>query len=86
MKSGMLAFGALIWAAPVFAQAPPDPLAPLPVPSPQQTQTSPAPAPTPVWPAHETVVPILGPPAPTQTAPAAAPPIASPPVVTVAVP
>jgi len=86
LKSGMLAFGALIWAAPVFAQAPPDPLAPLPVPSPQQTQTSPAPAPTPVWPAHETVVPFLGPPAPTQTAPAAAPPIASPPVVAVAVP
>ena len=30
MKSGLLAFGALIWAAPVFAQASPDPLAPLP--------------------------------------------------------
>jgi len=31
LKSGLLAFGALIWAAPVFAQATPDPLAPLPV-------------------------------------------------------
>jgi soluble lytic murein transglycosylase-like protein len=30
LKSGLLAFGALIWAAPVFAQASPDPLAPLP--------------------------------------------------------
>ncbi|HEX8840436.1 MAG TPA: lytic transglycosylase domain-containing protein [Sphingomicrobium sp.] len=30
MKSGLLAFGALIWSAPVFAQASPDPLAPLP--------------------------------------------------------
>src|SRR5438067_282865 len=32
LKSGMLAFGALIWSAPVFAQASQDPLAPLPTP------------------------------------------------------
>ena len=30
MKSGLLAFGALIWTAPLFAQPAPDPLAPLP--------------------------------------------------------
>lgn len=36
MKSGLLAFGALMCAAPVFAQASPDPLAPLPTPTPQQ--------------------------------------------------
>jgi len=30
LRSGVLAFGALIWAAPAFAQASPDPLAPLP--------------------------------------------------------
>jgi soluble lytic murein transglycosylase-like protein len=40
----MLAFGALIWAAPVFAQSSPDPLAPLPA-GPQQQQQQPAPAP-----------------------------------------
>lgn len=46
MKSGLLAFGALIWAAPVLAQSAPDPLSPLPaVPQPRQSQTpSPAPA------------------------------------------
>jgi len=30
VKSGLLAFGALVWAAPAFAQSAPDPLAPLP--------------------------------------------------------
>ena len=34
MKSGLLAFGALTWAVPVFAQPAQDPLAPLPVPAP----------------------------------------------------
>ena len=38
MKSGLLALGALAWAAPLFAQAAPDPLAILPVPPPQQDQ------------------------------------------------
>ena len=38
MKSGVIAFGTLIWAAPLFAQAASDPLAPLPTtPSIQQT-------------------------------------------------
>ena len=42
MKAGLFGFGSLIWAAPLFAQAAPDPLAPLPVsPSPPQA-TSPA--------------------------------------------
>ena len=40
MKSGLLAFGALIWAAPVFAQASPDPLAPLPLAQAQTSATS----------------------------------------------
>jgi soluble lytic murein transglycosylase-like protein len=38
LKSGLLAFGALVSAAPVFAQTAPDPLAVLPVPPPQQDQ------------------------------------------------
>jgi len=43
VKAGAIAFGSLIWAAPVFGQAASDPLAPLPVsPQPQQT-TIPAP-------------------------------------------
>jgi len=43
VKAGAIAFGSLIWAAPVFGQAASDPLAPLPVsPQPQQT-TNPAP-------------------------------------------
>ena len=36
MKSGLLAFGAMIWAAPIVAQPAPDPLAPLPTPAPPQ--------------------------------------------------
>jgi soluble lytic murein transglycosylase-like protein len=42
LKAGLFGFGSLIWAAPLLAQAAPDPLAPLPVsPSPPQS-TSPA--------------------------------------------
>jgi peptidoglycan lytic transglycosylase len=44
LKSGVIAFGTLIWAAPLFAQAASDPLAPLPTGSIQQTS---APALTP---------------------------------------
>src|SRR6476646_2546357 len=52
LKSGMLAFGALIWAAPLFAQTSPDPLAPLPASAlPQQPATS---APQPVTPPAST--------------------------------
>lgn len=40
MKSGMLAFGALIWAVPAFAQSSPDPLAPLATGSQPQPQPS----------------------------------------------
>src|SRR5438309_753126 len=56
LKSGVIAFGALMWAAPVFAQ-PQDPLAPLPsspVPAPLTSQAAPAtaqpaqPAPAPI--------------------------------------
>jgi soluble lytic murein transglycosylase len=43
VKSGLLALGALIWAAPVFAQSSPDPLAPLATP-PQQQPSLPVPA------------------------------------------
>ena len=39
MKAGVIAFGTLIWAAPLFAQAAPDPLAPLPT-SPAAPQPS----------------------------------------------
>ena len=71
MKPGVLAFGALIWSAPLLAQA--DPLAPLPA--------SPAPSPSPAQPA-----PVYGPPAPAyaQPAPAYVPPapIYVPPTVT----
>ena len=43
MKAGLFGFGSLMWAAPLLAQAAPDPLAPLPVsPSPSQV-TPPAP-------------------------------------------
>jgi soluble lytic murein transglycosylase len=45
LKSGLLAFGTLIWAAPVFAQATPDPLAPLAAAPQPQPQQSPTPAP-----------------------------------------
>src|SRR5205085_8606603 len=42
LKSGLLGFGALMWAAPLVAQASPDPLAPLPA-TPQATQPAAAP-------------------------------------------
>ena len=45
MKSGMLAFGALIWSAPVLAQASPDPLAPLPTAPQAGLAVAPAPPP-----------------------------------------
>jgi soluble lytic murein transglycosylase len=43
VKAGAIAFGSLIWAAPVFGQAASDPLAPLPVSSQPQQTTIPAP-------------------------------------------
>ncbi|MFL6731503.1 MAG: hypothetical protein ACJ8EP_04095, partial [Sphingomicrobium sp.] len=58
MKSGLLTFGVMIWAAPLYAQAASDPLAPLPT---TPVQSPPVQAPTPGWPIHETVVPVLGP-------------------------
>ncbi|MFL6762284.1 MAG: transglycosylase SLT domain-containing protein [Sphingomicrobium sp.] len=58
MKSGLLTFGVMIWAAPLYAQAASDPLAPLPT---TPVQSPPVQAPTPAWPVHETVVPVLGP-------------------------
>jgi soluble lytic murein transglycosylase-like protein len=42
LRSGLLAFGALIWAAPAFAQASPDPLAPLPTKARSPGQAAPA--------------------------------------------
>ena len=42
MKAGLFGFGSLIWAVPLFAQAAPDPLAPLPVSPPPPQATSPA--------------------------------------------
>ena len=42
MKAGLFGFGSLMWAAPLFAQAAPDPLAPLPVSPPPPQATSPA--------------------------------------------
>jgi soluble lytic murein transglycosylase-like protein len=41
LKAGLFGFGSLIWAAPLFAQAAPDPLAPLPVSPPPPQATSP---------------------------------------------
>src|SRR5438309_4613998 len=46
LKAGVIAFGTLIWAAPVFAQPAADPLAPLPVPAPQKPGPSAAAQPT----------------------------------------
>jgi soluble lytic murein transglycosylase len=47
LKPGSLAFGTLAWAAPVFAQASPDPLAPLPTTAASSQQSAtPSPAPT----------------------------------------
>ena len=93
MKSGLLAFGTLIGAAPAIAQTQADPLAPLPTTSaPAVAAPTSTPAPTSPkvqWPSYETVVPVLGPagtpqkPALTVTSPASAAPV---PVATVIVP
>jgi len=63
LRSGLLAFGALIWAAPVVAQSTSDPLAPLPSPSQQ-------PQPANVAPTVPIVVPATA--APTQQQPVVA--------------
>jgi soluble lytic murein transglycosylase-like protein len=70
LKSGVLAFGTLIWAAPLFGQAAPDPLAPLPAPaSTQQNDVAP---PVTSQPAVQSVAPPnpQAPVAATQTPPA----------------
>ena len=62
MKAGVIAFGSLVWAAPLFAQAAPDPLAPLPVTPPQQQQpppVAPTPAPTATPPDASAQAPIV---------------------------
>ena len=61
MKPGLLAFGSLLWAAPLLAQSAPDPLAPLP--------TTPAPAAQP-----SVAAPVQPQPQPAAAAPAAAAP------------
>ncbi|MGN6588754.1 MAG: transglycosylase SLT domain-containing protein [Sphingomicrobium sp.] len=65
MKSGLFAFGTLIWAAPLLAQTAPDPLAPLPATPAKPPRT---------FPTQETAVPILGSPeiAPQQQTPSVA--------------
>ena len=60
--AGVIAFGSLVWAAPLFAQATPDPLAPLPVTPPQQQQpppVAPTPAPTATPPDASAQAPIV---------------------------
>src|SRR5437868_13344544 len=86
LKSGLLALGTLIWAAPLAAQPAPDPLAP---PRAPHARRPPRPYPT-----QDTAVPILGPsesppqpPQPSETAPT--PVVAAPtpaPVAAVAAP
>jgi soluble lytic murein transglycosylase-like protein len=61
LKPGLLAFGSLLWAAPLLAQSAPDPLAPLP--------TTPAPAAQP-----SVAAPVQPQPQPAAAAPAAATP------------
>src|SRR6476646_5101539 len=78
LKSGLIAFGALIWAAPVFGQSSPDPLAPLPV-SPPAPRGAPAPIPPLTAPAADQAAPT----ATQQPSPVVQP---TPPVRTVAVP
>ena len=77
MKSGLLACAGLIWAAPLFAQASPDPLAPLPTPVPAAPQPAP---PSPAIAAPQPAVPTKN------SAPAAAAPTASPPETAAAQP
>ena len=73
MKSGLLAFGTLIWAATAFAQPAPDPLAPLPASPPKSPRS---------FPSRDTAVPILGmpetPPQPDQQQPVAVPAVQPP--------
>jgi soluble lytic murein transglycosylase-like protein len=80
LKSGLLAFAALIWAAPVFAQPQPDPLAPLPPPAADQNPFQNAPASAPA------IVPAQGAPvvAPTPriSTTTVAPPVATQPIPT----
>jgi soluble lytic murein transglycosylase-like protein len=65
LKSGLLAFGALISAAPVFAQPQPDPLAPLPAPAPATPAAKPPSKST----ATVTYAPLPPSPAPTVAVP-----------------
>ena len=60
MRSGLLAFGALVWSAPLLAQAASDPLAPLPT-APQAPMPTSAPAPTAQQPAVQAPVPFSQP-------------------------
>jgi len=73
VKSGLLAFGALIWSAPLLAQSAPDPLAPLPANAARQPGTA---QPTAVY---GPPAPVYSPPAPAylQPAPAYLPPSAT---------
>ncbi|HXD02269.1 MAG TPA: hypothetical protein VN627_03070, partial [Novosphingobium sp.] len=58
MKSGLRAFGAIVWAAPVVAQPASDPLAPLPQGT-QATAPVPPPAPVAIQPAPAPAIPAL---------------------------
>jgi soluble lytic murein transglycosylase len=86
LKSGLLAFGALITAAPVCAQSTSDPLAPLPAAPPVTQPAAPAPAPKTAWPTYETVVPVLGPAGTTAQQVPTAPSVQPVPAVTIAIP
>src|SRR6266404_4695284 len=73
LRAGGLAFGTLIWAAPLFAQASPDPLAPLPTTPAPPAAPAPPPATTPAK-AGTTAEPAASPavtalPSTTQTTP-----------------
>ncbi|MFL6801252.1 MAG: transglycosylase SLT domain-containing protein [Sphingomicrobium sp.] len=61
MKAGLLAFGAIVWATPVFAQPASDPLAPLPQTAPPAPPQS-APLPTVIRPAPVTMIQAPAPP------------------------
>ena len=70
MKPGVIAFGSLVWAVPLYAQAAPDPLAPLQTPSPVQPQQTNAPNPGTNVPPAATSAPAQQPAAATSPAPA----------------
>jgi len=78
LKSGFLAFGVLLSAAPAYAQSQPDPLAILPVPPPQTDQQpvkqSPAPTRQATKPASKSTATVTYAPLPQSPAPAAAVP------------